>query len=74
MLRVIIHKLQYDAVCIFSLVLLVKVQDNIYDYHGHSMKGKEKIVCKWLIQKGEMIRMAVWHLSRKNINLTGFKG
>ena len=43
---------------IADLTIIERMKEDItfHDYYGHSMTGKEKIVCKWLIRKGEMIR------------------
>jgi len=43
---------------IADLTIIERMKEDItfHDYYGHSMRGKEKIVCKWLIRKGKMIR------------------
>ena len=43
---------------IADLTIIERMKEDItfHDYYGHSMRGKEKIVCKWLIRKGEMIK------------------
>jgi dihydroorotase len=43
---------------IADLTVIQRIEEDtiFYDYYGHSLKGKERIECKWLIRKGEVIR------------------
>lgn len=47
---------QEGSIADITIIERIKEDITFHDYYGHSMKGKEKIVCKWLIRKGEMIR------------------
>jgi predicted amidohydrolase len=49
-------ELEEGSIADLTVIERVKEDTIFYDYYGHSMKGKERIVCKWLILKGEMIR------------------
>ena len=49
-------ELEEGSIADLTIIECVKEDTIFCDYYGHSMKGKERIVCKWLIRKGEILR------------------
>jgi len=55
MKRVDLAELSQGAVADLTVIERVEEDLTFLDYYGHQIKGKEKIVCKWLVRKGEVL-------------------
>lgn len=49
-------ELKEGSIADLTVIERVKEDTTFLDYYGHSLKGKERIVCRWLIRKGELIK------------------
>ena len=47
------------AIADFTIMDRIKEDIIFHDYYGHSMKGKERIVCKWLVRKGNVMESSL---------------